>query len=263
MTKRTLLKIATLLVFLVGSATAVSAQNGGVETRLLIRAVAHDAKLIGTSVGGAHITIREVRTGRILADGVQEGGTGDTDRIIDSPRIRYDTVFDTDGAAFFLATIVLEQPILVDITAYAPLGDPEEMVMSTKRMLVVPGRHVEGEGILLELNGLTVKWLGPDPDEIVSQGSEVVYRVKVTMLCGCPTEPEGRWDSNSIDIVARIFTGGKLVHEQSLSFSGERSIYEGSWMAESTGEYVVEVLAMDDAHGNFGRTSRTLFVDHR
>ena len=42
-------------------------------TRVMIRVVAHDAKIIGSGVGGARVTVTEVETGRVLASGVQEG----------------------------------------------------------------------------------------------------------------------------------------------------------------------------------------------
>ncbi len=34
------------------------AQTGGTETKVMIRAVARDAKVIGTHVGGARITVK-------------------------------------------------------------------------------------------------------------------------------------------------------------------------------------------------------------
>ncbi|MBT5659166.1 MAG: hypothetical protein HOJ02_03315, partial [Rhodospirillaceae bacterium] len=47
-------------------------------TRLTVRVMAKDAKFIGTSIGGARITIRDVDTGELLAQGVTEGSTGNT-----------------------------------------------------------------------------------------------------------------------------------------------------------------------------------------
>ncbi len=44
-------------------------------TRIVIRAVAHDAKIIGDDVGGARITVVNDRTGEILAVWKQECGT--------------------------------------------------------------------------------------------------------------------------------------------------------------------------------------------
>ena len=44
-------------------------------TRIVIRAVARDAKIIGDDVGGARITVVNARTGEMLAEGKQEGGS--------------------------------------------------------------------------------------------------------------------------------------------------------------------------------------------
>ena len=42
------------------------AQTGGKETKIMIRAVARDAKVIGTHVGGAKITVKDAATGAVL-----------------------------------------------------------------------------------------------------------------------------------------------------------------------------------------------------
>lgn len=58
---------------------AVEAQ---VTTRIMIRVVAHDAKIIESAVGRARITIRDAKTGSLLARGEQQGDTGDTGRLV-------------------------------------------------------------------------------------------------------------------------------------------------------------------------------------
>ena len=258
--KNYFVRLAALSILLTGSAFMAAAQDSGIETRLVIRVLAHDAKLIGSSVGGAHIVIKEVSSGRVLADGVQEGDTGNTQKIIVEPYMRHGERFNTEGAAAFVATLFLERPTVIEIAAYAPLGNPEATLRSTKQMLVVPGRHVEGEGIVLELNGFTVDWLTPDPEEPVDSGAELSIRVKVTMLCGCPTQPGGLWDAAFIDVVARVIEEGRVLQETPFSFSGETSIYEGVVRAPNAGRYLIEILAMDDEHGNFGRAVRTITV---
>ena len=48
------------------------AQTGGKETKVMIRAIARDAKVIGTHVGGARITVRDTATGEILAQWISK-----------------------------------------------------------------------------------------------------------------------------------------------------------------------------------------------
>ena len=52
------------------------AQTGGKETKIMIRAVARDAKVIGTHVGGAKITVKDATTGAVLAQGMQQAERG-------------------------------------------------------------------------------------------------------------------------------------------------------------------------------------------
>ena len=55
------------------------AQTGGKETKVMIRAIARDAKVIGTHVGGARITVKVMpQPAKFSAQGIQQGGTGDT-----------------------------------------------------------------------------------------------------------------------------------------------------------------------------------------
>ncbi len=254
--------LAGLLFFLALTGEA-SARQSGTPTRIVVRAVANDAKLIGSGVGGAHIIIKNSLTGDVLAEGVQKGSTGDTQKIIVQPRPRHGQIFDTDGSAQFETTLNLREPTMVDITAFGPLGTPESTVSSTKKMLLVPGRNIAGEGVIIELNGFTVEWLGGDFRTDITATSRIPVAVKVTMLCGCPTKPGGLWDSGDIDVIARITQRHRPVQEVSLNYSGSPSIYEGSLSAPTSGNYMIEILAMDDAHGNYGRLRRSIAVVNR
>ena len=161
--------------------TWAAAQAEAVPTKVLVRAVARDAKLIGSGVGGARITLTDARTGKILAEGIQQGGTGDTQRIMVDPQARFSNIFGTPGAASYIATVELDRPTAVEISAEAPLGDPEYTYKASKTMLLVPGQDVLGEGVILEIHGFTVKLLQPTQEE-VRLGSEMEVRVNVIMV---------------------------------------------------------------------------------
>lgn len=253
-----LLSVSALLIAYAALAPALAAQTA---TRVLVRAVAHDAKLIGSNVGGARIMISDPATGSVLADGIQEGNTGDTRLIMTERPPRHETMYDTPGAAHYTAELMLRGPTVVDITAIGPLDNPEATTRTSKRMLLMPGRHVEGEGVILELNGFTVDWLAPAPNGEPPAGEEIPVRARVTMLCGCPTEPGGLWDSDDIDVRVRVYMEDDLLQEHVMNFSGETSIYEATLSGLEPGSHRIEVTASDAEHANFGRASRTLLVN--
>ena len=231
-----------------------------VPTRIVVRAVSHDAKAIGTAVGGARITIRDAATGAVLAEGVQQGGTGDTRRIVVEPRVRGARVYDTPGTAAFEATIPLERPTRVEVTAEGPLGYPDALQRASKTLWLVPGRHVTGDGIVLELHGFTVEILEPGDAAAAAPGARVPVRARVNLLCGCPTEPGGLWDANRIQIVARLLRDGRVHAETPLAYAGEPSTYDGALVPEAEGTFELEVLAVDRERPNTGVARRTLVV---
>jgi hypothetical protein len=153
----------------------------GIPTKVLVRAVSRDAKIIGDGVGGARITIRNATSGEILAQGIQRGGSGDTKSIMQQPHQRHAPVYDTEGAAHFLATLYLERPMIVEITAEAPLAPPHATQRTSKGVLLVPGEDVLGEGILLEIHGFIVELLAPEKGADLRAGQPLEVRTRVRM----------------------------------------------------------------------------------
>ena len=227
-----------------------------VETIVTVRAVSRDAKVIGDGVGGAQITIRDADSGKVLASGVQKGGTGDTKRIMSEARSRDAVVYGTEGAAMFRATLDLDRPTRVEITAEGPLKYPQAMQRASKTLLLLPGKHIEGEGVILEIHGFIVDILTP---AAFAKGNEPrKLRVKVMMACGCPTEPGGMWNADAIAITAYLNVG-KAQLVAPLKFAGEPSTYEAEYPPVE-GEYEIEVLAADPSTGNFGRAVQKVSV---
>lgn len=150
-------------------------------TTIRVRALARDAKLIGTGVGGALITIYDLDRGEIMARGTQLGGTGET-ALIMGAHGREDSVFDTPGAAFYETTLLLSRPTPVRITAEAPLGFPESMKSASKDLLLVPGADILGEGVILELHGYIIELLEPGSESELAAGSDLPVRIRLNML---------------------------------------------------------------------------------
>ncbi len=250
---RKALQIVLFSAFSVSIPSAwVAAQSQTAPTRVTVRVVSHDAKIIGDGVGGVRVVITRAADGHILADGMQTGSTGDTNAIMVQPRERGQKTFNTPGAAAFHAELALIEPTLVDITAYGPLGDPGHLVQTGRRMLLVPGFHVEGEGIILEMNGFTVRVLSPRAEKVERAHSDITVTTSVTMLCGCPTEPDGLWDNNRYTIMGKLYRDDELLGETTLAYAGQSNMYSGVFRGVAEGRYRVEVIAADAEKGNFG-----------
>ncbi|MFW6078343.1 MAG: hypothetical protein ACODAE_01900 [Gemmatimonadota bacterium] len=246
--------LITISIALV-TASPVASQTDATETDVLVRVLARGAKLIGDAVGGARITVTDVETGDVLASGITEGNTGDTELIMTRPREGDTAVFETPGAAGWLARLPLRRPTRVEITAEGPLDYPQATARSSKTLLLAPGEDVVGDGVVLELNGFIVELLEPAG---AATGADIPVRARVRMLCSCPTAPDGLWSVEWVD--ARLISDGRVVAETPLEFSGETSIYTGRIRAPGPGSYTLEIGASDGATANFGTVGRRIEV---
>lgn len=160
---------------------AGAAAAAGVPTRVQVRVVSRDAKLIGDGVGGARVTIRDAQTGVLLKEGIQTGGSGDSERLMRTPRARGAALYDTPGAAGFLATLLLERPTVVEITGEGPLGVAQATLKASKTLLLVPGQDVLGDGVVLEIHGFAVEITSPSAGTEARAGGELEVRATVRM----------------------------------------------------------------------------------
>jgi hypothetical protein len=241
------------------STSPLFAQTSGKETKIMIRAIARDAKVIGQHVGGAKITVRDTATGEILAQGTQAAGTGDTNLIMKTPHTRGMTVYNTPDSSGYLAVLHLDKPTVVEITAEGPMGNAQATQRATKTMLLMPGEDVLGEGILLEIHGFIVTALNPLPDSQVKGGSPFEVRATVTMACGCPTEPGGLWDANKIRVVARLLRDGKVESETAMTYAGVQNTFHAD-VSPVPGATELQVLALDPGSANFGMTKEAVAI---
>ena len=174
--------LSLLLVSIIFSFVPSSFSAEKTLTKIIIRVVSRDAKVIGSGVGGALVRVKNLETGEVLAQGKQEGGTGDTDRIMVQPRRRGEPLYGTPDAAFFQAEILLDKPTQVEIYTEAPLAYPHAIQKGSKTLPLIPGKHILGEGVIIELNGLIVNILNPSPKESLKKGEGVLVRSEVRML---------------------------------------------------------------------------------
>lgn len=250
--------VAVVLILLGGVSAALA-----VPTRITVRVKARDAKFIGTTLGGALVTIRNADTGELLAKGMTEGATGDTETMMKRPARRGAPLSDWNTARF-TATIDLERPTLVEIRGYGPLAQRQAAGTVSVTQWIVPGKDIaKGDGIVLELPGFVVEVLDPPAHLRLSREQvpkRLELRANVTMMCGCQLEPGGVWDAERVEVRALVRKDGKPVGEIPLSCTEEPSQFAGSLDVQGAGVYEVTVYAYDPSNGNTGVDATTVVV---
>ncbi|GAA5521129.1 hypothetical protein LQ318_05250 [Aliifodinibius salicampi] len=249
------IKTSFLFFLLVGCVTATSLSQQ--STTVVVRAIAKDAKFIGTSMDGASILIEEADSGVILAEGKTEGTTGDTQRLVREPHKRYGDLH-TEGAAKFEAQLDLSEPTLVKVSATAPKSQRQSSVTTSTELWLIPGKDITGDGIVLEIPGFSIDILQPQAHER-NPNETVTITANAVMMCGCPIEPGGLWDSDEMEFVAVIEKGGEEVERKRMEFAGKQNTFEASFAPEENGPYQILVYGYDPRTGNTG-VDRTTFI---
>lgn len=228
------------------------AQGQGVPTQLTVRVASQDAKLIQDSVGGAAIVVRDADTGEVLAEGRQRGDSGSTDKIMRQAHNRGETIYAVPGAAQFATTLNLSRPTRVAISAEGPLDFSQALQSVSTTLLMLPGHHISGDGVVLTLHGFIVEVLAPGELSGADAGAEVAVEARVRMMCGCPTQPGGLWDSNQYTIKAQLLNGDEVVAETPLRYAGRSSVFNGQITVPAVGAQRLRVVASDPDGINFG-----------
>lgn len=223
----------------------------------MIRVQSKDAKFIGTSIGGSKIIVRDDITGKILAEGITEGSTGDTKVIMEQPRSRGDVITD-ENTAGFLARLDINEPVFVTIEAIAPVNKKQARVRSTTQQWIIPGKHIIGDGIILEIPGFVVDILSPQTHETVN-GSDVVITANVVLMCGCPITPGGMWDANKYEVSANISRKGEDSQTIALKTQEKTSTFSAT-VELSSGYYEISVYAFDPQTGNTGLDKANIII---
>ena len=249
---RALILIATLLTLL----PAVDAAAGE-PTRVVVHVLAHDAKLIGTVAGGVEVTIREAATDVLIARGMQEGGTGSTDDLVREPWVRGEDRMTTGDAASFEATLDLDRPTRVVVSARGPLGFPNAEFRTSREVLVVPGAHLDGDGVVLTLQGLIVNLLTPHTEANLQAGETLGIEAGVKLLCTCPLEADGLWDAADYAVRAELWRGDTMVTSTPLAFDGRPNVFAGDLtlptpLEDESDVHELRIVAGNAATGNWG-----------
>lgn len=238
------------LVFIISLLTAFGTAMAQQSTKVVVRVKAKDAKFVGSSVGGALVTIRNANTGELMAKGLTKGSTGNTKKLVMSPKKRYEQL-STKGSAKFTARLNLDKPVFVTVSATSTYRNEQEVTSSTQLWLI-PGHDVAGDGIILEMPGFIVDILKIKKMSGKTGERQTKIKASVVMMCGCPTRPGGLWDSSKFTIKALVKKEGEVVQTVPMTFSGKSSVYVGKFAVPAQGRYKVLVYAFDARTENSG-----------
>lgn len=243
--KKSILLLAILFVSLNAFAT---------ETKLMVRAKAKDAKFIGSSIGGAHIIVRNTLNGEILAEGNTTGATGNTDLIMKSAHERYTSLTD-DKTAGFLAVMDIDEPTFVRVEVISPINKKNAQVHASTELWLIPGKDILGDGVVVEIAGFVVDILNPTTHQYISLGalpdSGLEIKANIVMMCGCPISRDGLWDSNVMEVKALVSKDGQTMDELSLD-NPSQNTFTGNLAMTESGYYQITVYAYDAKTGNTG-----------
>jgi hypothetical protein len=227
-----------------GGGDAASAVDPGIPTEIVVRVRARGAMFVTTDMG-VKVILSDADTGEVLAQGVTTGTVGGAQ----------------DMRAAFRATLPLTGPRRLRVSATGPLSYPHATTEVTSTQWVVPGGHVRGEGWVLEMPGFIVDLEAAPARVLVGDGPAAApLRARVVMMCGCPTEPGGRWDADGYEIRAVLHRGATRIGEYPLTYAGEPSTYVGDVPLVRTGHYDLLVYAYDPETGNTGLARHTIDV---
>jgi len=238
---------ATIFLF---SSLIVSAT----ETKIMVRAKAKDAKFIGSSIGGAYIIIRNKVNQQILAEGKTTGGTGNTDLIMKTPKMRGSLITDAQTAGF-LATINIDEPTFVTIEVIAPFNQKQAQAIVSTELWLIPGKDILGDGIILEIPGFIIDIVKPQTHQNISlktiNDKPLQIQANIVMMCGCTIEKGGIWNSDEIEVKGILKKDGKNSKEITLSLIST-NLFEGNLLINGTGNYELIVYAYHAKTGNTG-----------
>ena len=183
-------------------------------------------------------------------------------------------VLPVDGASVFTASLDLDEPRLIRVTAYGPLAAQQSANTVSLTQWIYPGKNITGGavggGFLLEIPGLVVQILNP-PTHFLPKVApkEIEITANVTMLCGCPIGV-APWNPEQFEVMAVIKQGGNISVELPLKFDtnapyGIPSRFTNKWQTpeNETGQpeiYEITVSAFQQKTGNTGVDKATIII---
>lgn len=242
-----------LLTFTIFLSLLVAAMAS--PTKIVVRVKAKDAKFIGTGIGGAFVIIRNTVTGEVLAKGLTQGASGSTELIMQTALKRGQSITDSNTAKFE-AVIDIDDPLLIDVEVTAPVSRRNAAIKGSAQLWVIPGKNIEGEGLVIELPGFVLDIIKPTTHQQIKlsdiKNNKLDFTASLTMLCGCTITKGGVWNSDNIEVSAIVKKDGIKIGETALAITSEPNIFSGVLDVKTKGVYQLTVYAYDKYTNNTG-----------
>lgn len=224
------------------------------ETKVTVRVKAKDAKFVGSSLGGAYVIIRNKTNQKILAEGKTTGSTGNTSLIMIDAQKRGIPIAD-ERTAKFLATVDIDEPTFVSIEVISPVSNRQAQANISTELWLIPGKHILGDGIILEVPGFIIDILKPRTHHYIPLNSvkDQPFKIQanIVMMCGCTINKGGLWDSDKMEVKGILKKDGVLYKEIALSLVST-NLFEGEVLLNIAGQYELTVYAYNPESGNTG-----------
>jgi hypothetical protein len=183
---------------------------------------------------------------------------------METPHGRNDRLTD-DKTAGFEALIDIKEPVFVDVQVTAPSQLRGAAITGTTQLWLIPGKDIDGEGLIIELPGLILNVVNPTLHQIlpIKEGEtiNVDLKISLTMLCGCTISKGGTWNADQIEVGATLYKDGKLIQNKLLSATDLNNIFTGRFTVNAKGSYGFTVYAYDKVTKNTGVDRVYFFVN--
>jgi hypothetical protein len=237
------------------------------KTTVEVRVIAAGGKFLGNDIGGAEVTVRDAVTGERVASGRVRGDSGVTPAIMGSRP--WGTPVPVAQSSVFAFSLELDQPRLLEVAAYGPLGSLQSARRATVQQWVAPGMSLQGEqGVQVVIPGQLVEIVEPATHTQLAAPGAVTIRANVGMMCGCPlSDPEpdapAPWPQADFAVTALVYELGegppRLVDTVTLPYAGTPSQFQAGWTMPAAGFYEIMVVARQNATSNTGVDRTTVF----
>jgi hypothetical protein len=229
-----------------------------------VRVIAAGGKFLGNDIGGAQVTVRDAVTGELVATGRVAGGSGVTSEIMGQPRT-WGTPVPVDQSSVFSFQVPVNEPRLLDITAYGPIGSLASARTASVQQWVLPWQNLVGPaGVQVVIPGQLVQIQAPATHTQLQKPGQVQILANLAMMCGCPITSSPPWPSSAFNVWGFVYllngqAPPQFYDQFYLYPTGIPSQFQGSWVMQTAGFYELVVGIQQNGTSNVGVDRVTVF----